>query len=183
MEEIIKTPEVETTTESATTFMEVVKNCIVNGAKRINGLKVKNINFDEDYEDKSYIRISFTVDRAIPGFVTNDGGATYEKGNVNVVFTSSFALAGLIKENEDLAWMANTIANKPKALSLIFSGATIDILQMEYPTGTPVVNPFSKNTEGQIYDHDVITNNVIAIKLSKSGERFADKLADKMLDE
>lgn len=164
-------------------FIEIVKKCIVNGAKRVNGLKVKNINFDEEYEDKNYIRISFTVDKPITGYVTNDGGATYEKGETNIVFTSSFALAGLIKENEDMAWMANTIANKPKALSLIFSGATIDILQMEYPTGTPVVNPFAKNQEGQVYDHDVITNNVINIKLSKSGERFADRLADKMLDE
>lgn len=178
--------EIQTTNEvvEVRTINDIVRECLLNGWTRINGLKVRNVNFDEEYEDKDYIRISFTLDKAIPGFITTDNGLTYVKDKTNIIFTSTFALSALVKEDEDNAWMANIIAKKPKATCMIFNGATIDIIQTEIEAGNEVKNPFSRD-ENKIfptYDHNVIVNNIVAVKFSRAGEKWIERLADKMLD-
>ena len=90
----------------------------------------------------------------------------------------------MVKEDEDNAWMANIIAKKPKATCMIFNGATIDIIQTEIEAGNEVKNPFSRD-ENKIfptYDHNVIVNNIVAVKFSRAGEKWIERLADKMLD-
>lgn len=184
-QETVETPEVNEMTESS--VRDIIRNLIADGATRINRLKIKNVNYDKDYEDKNHIRVTITLDRKVPGYVPimdNNGNITgYEKGMTNLIYTSTFALAAVLKENEDFSWLANHIVDKPKALTLIFNGATIDVLQREFPKGTPVVNPFSTNSnkEWPIYDHDITVNDVINITLGKTGERMAMTLASNIL--
>lgn len=184
-QETVETPEVNEMTESS--VRDIIRNLIADGATRINRLKIKNVNYDKDYEDKNHIRVTITLDRKVPGYVSimdNNGNITgYEKGMTNLIYTSTFALAAVLKENEDFSWLANHIVDKPKALTLIFNGATIDVLQREFPKGTPVVNPFSTNSnkEWPIYDHDITVNDVINITLGKTGERMAMTLASNIL--
>lgn len=184
-QETVETPEVNETSESS--VRDIIRNLIADGATRINKLKIKNVNYDPDYEDKDYIRVSLTLDRKVPGFVPvmdNNGNITgYEYGLTNVIYTSTFALAAVLKENEDFSWLANHMVAKPKALTLLFNGATIDILQRQIAKGTPVVNPFSTQTnkEWPVYDHDMVTNDVISITLGKTGEKMAMTLASNIL--
>lgn len=184
-QEIVETPEVNETSESS--VRDIIRNLIADGATRINKLRIKNVNYDPDYEDKDYIRVSLTLDRKVPGFVPvtdNNGNITgYEYGLTNVIYTSTFALAAVLKENEEFSWLANHIVAKPKALTLLFNGATIDILQRQIAKGTPVVNPFSTQTnkEWPVYDHDMVTNDVISIALGKTGEKMAMTLASSIL--
>lgn len=184
-QETVETPEVNETTESS--VRDIIRNLIADGATRINKLRIKNVNYDPDYEDKDYIRVSLTLDRKVPGFVPvmdNNGNITgYEYGLTNVIYTSTFALAAVLKENEEFSWLANHMVAKPKALTLLFNGATIDILQRQIAKGTPVVNPFSTQTnkEWPVYDHDMVTNDVISITLGKTGEKMAMTLASNIL--
>lgn len=184
-QEIVETPEVNETSESS--VRDIIRNLIADGATRINKLRIKNVNYDPDYEDKDYIRVSLTLDRKVPGFVPvtdSNGNITgYEYGLTNVIYTSTFALAAVLKENEEFSWLANHIVAKPKALTLLFNGATIDILQRQIAKGTPVVNPFSTQTnkEWPVYDHDMVTNDVISIALGKTGEKMAMTLASSIL--
>lgn len=184
-QETVETPEVNETNESS--VRDIIRNLIADGATRINKLKIKNANYDPNYEDKDYIRVSLTLDRKVPGFVAvmdNNGNITgYEYGLTNVIYTSTFALAAVLKENEEFSWLANHIVNKPKALTLLFNGATIDILQRQIAKNTPVVNPFSTQTnkEWPVYDHDMIANDVITITLGKTGETMAMMLASNIL--
>lgn len=184
-QETVETPEVNETSESS--VREIIRNLIADGATRINKLKIKNVNYDPDYEDKDYIRVSLTLDKKVPGFVPvmdNNGNITgYKYGLTNVIYTSTFALAAVLKENEDFSWLANHMVAKPKALTLLFNGATIDILQRQIAKGTPVVNPFSTQTnkEWPVYDHDMVTNDVISITLGKTGEKMAMTLANNIL--
>lgn len=184
-QETVETPEVNEMTESS--VHDIIRNLITDGATRINRLKIKNVNYDKDYEDKNHIRVTITLDRKVPGYVPimdNNGNITgYEKGMTNLIYTSTFALAAVLKENEDFSWLANHIVDKPKALTLIFNGATIDVLQREFPKGTPVINPFSTNSnkEWPIYDHDITVNDVINITLGRTGERMAMTLASNIL--
>lgn len=182
-EEVIVSVEANEAQINTNSVRDIIRNLIADGATRINKLRIKNVNFDQDYENKNYIRVSFTLDRPVPGYVSKDNGLSFEKGMTQLIYTSTFAIAAVLKENEDYAWLANEIVNRPKALSLILNGATIDILQREIPKGTPAVNPFSTQTEKEwpIYDHDMIINDVINITLGKTGERMAEKLADRIL--
>ena len=51
--------EIQTTNEvvEVKTINDIVRECLLNGWTRINGLKVRNVNFDEEYEDKDYTSI------------------------------------------------------------------------------------------------------------------------------
>lgn len=172
------TPQVE-----QSTVKDIIRNLIADGATRVNKLRIKNVNFDEDHEKKDYCRVSLTLDRAVEGYVSKDNGATFERGMTNIIWTSTFALGATLKESEDNAWLANPIVQRPQALNLILSGATIDIIQREYSKGSSIVNPFSTNTEKvwPIAAHDTIISDVIDIKLSKTGEKMAMRMADAIL--
>lgn len=160
-------------------YRNIIKHLIASGCKRIESNKIKNVNFTEK---DNYTMISFTLIKPIRGFVSEDGGITYKEGLTNVVFTSSYAIAGAFKEDEELGWMANSILENPKALNLILNGATIDIIQQEFAAGEEIVNPFSsKESVSGPYDHDVIINHIVGYKLSKVGQRMSDRLADKCL--
>lgn len=162
------------------TYREIVRELLANGARKINKLKVKNINFTEK---ENYTAVGITFTTKVPGFTSNDNGMTYEKGMTNTIFVSLFSLVSVIKENEDLAWMGNKLSETPNILPLIFCGAELSIMQREYAAGTEVVNPFSTRTDvvAPVYDHDIIVNDVVDIELGTTGKKMADKLADKML--
>lgn len=161
-------------------YENVIKGILANGGKRINGIRVKNVNVTEK---DNYVMVSFTLGSEIRGFISDDNGATFKEGKTVTLFTSLYAIAGAMKEDEDLSWMANALLQHPEALNLILNGATIDIVQQDVPQGVEHRNPFTtqQKVEGNVYDHDVIINNVVKFKLGNTGLRFADKLADKLL--
>lgn len=165
---------------SNVSYQNIIKKLIASGCKRINSVRIKNVNFTEK---DNYTMISFTLASAIRGFVSKDGGVTYEEGQTNTIFTSLYAIVGALKEDEELGWMANAFLENPQALNLIFNGSTVDILQQEVAAGEEFKNPFStrEDIEPQVYDHDLIINHILGFKLGKVGMKMADRLADKLM--
>lgn len=161
-------------------YQNCIKKLIAAGCKRINSVRIKNVNFTEK---DNYTMISFTLSTPIRGFVSNDNGVTYQEGMTNTLFTSLYAIVGAIKEDDELGWMANALLDNPQALNLIFNGGSIDILQQEIVAGEQFINPFStrNNAAVQVYDHDVIINHIIGFKLGKTGEKMAARFADKLM--
>ena len=161
-------------------YQNCIKKLIAAGCKRINSIRIKNVNFTEK---DNYTMISFTLSTPIRGFVSNDNGITYQEGMTNTLFTSLYAIVGAIKEDDELGWMANALLDNPQALNLIFNGGSIDILQQEIVAGEQFTNPFStrNDTAVQVYDHDVIINHIIGFKLGKTGEKMAARFADKLM--
>lgn len=161
-------------------YTNIIKKLIASGCKRINSVRIKNVNFTEN---DNYTMVSFTLGSTIRGFISKDGGITYEEGQTNIIFTSLYAIVGALKEDEELGWMANALLNNPQALNLIFNGATVDILQQEISAGEEFKNPFSTrdDVESQVYDHNLIINHVLGFKLGKVGMKMADRLADKLM--
>ena len=168
--------ETDVTTNS---FQETIKSLILGGAKKLNNIRIKNVNFTEK---DNYTMVSFTLSNPIRGYVSNDNGNTYEEGMTNIIFTSLYAIVGTLKEDDELSWMANALLEHPTALNLIFNGSTIDIIQQDIPAGEEFINPFSTNPnpDVQVYNHNLIINHIIKFKLSKVGLRMADRLADKL---
>ena len=161
------------------TYQDAIKNLLLNGAKKLTNIRIKNVNFSEK---DNYTMVSFTLSNPIRGYVSNDNGVSYEEGMTNIIFTSLYAIVGTLKEDDELSWMANALLENPKALNLIFNGSTIDIIQQDITAGEEFVNPFSTKSdpEVQVYDHNLIINHIIKFKLSKVGLRMADKFADKL---
>ena len=155
-----------------------IKALVANGGKRHKDVRVKNVNVtDKDV----YTMVSFTTNKALRAYVAEDD--EFVLGTSNVIYSSLFAIAGAMREDEDLAWMTNALLDNANAVQLILSGATLDVIQVEYAAGESIYNPFTtkEDSEPTEYDHDVIINYIIGITLSKIGEKFADKLADKLL--
>lgn len=155
-----------------------IKALVANGGKRHKDVRVKNVNVtDKDV----YTMVSFTTNKALPAYVAD--GDEFVMGSSNVVYSSLFAIAGAMRENEELAWMTNALLENANAVQLIMSGATLDIVQVEYAAGEAIYNPFTtkEDSDATEYDHDVIINYIVGITLSKVGEKFADKLADRLL--
>jgi len=168
--------EAEETTQKS--YDKIIKTILGTGAKRINNNRIKNVNFDEK---DTYTRVSFTLTKGVPGFVTEDNGNTWKEGITNVIYVSLYAIAGALKEDPDLAWMANAISERPAVLNLIFNGANIDIIQEFVVAGQDYTNPFSSKENPIVFDHDTIINHVVKFKLGDTGKQMANTLAIKMM--
>lgn len=163
------------------TYDDKIKNLIVAGGRMYKGLRVKNVLSSEE---DNYDRVTLVIDGSVPAKISIDNGLTFTTGQSSNIFTSTFALAGTIKEDEDLSFLANYIISSPKIVNLLFNGSLIDIIQMTYPANIPIVNPFSTKEDGnsRIYDHEVIINYIVKIKPGRTGLKMIDKLADKIME-
>lgn len=174
----------ETITPSVTvtdSFETIVAKLSANkDNKTYRGLKVRNVivNLDDD----ELPRITLIVNSDIDGYVEKDGA--YVAGKTHNVFTSAFALAAVLKENEETAMMANYIVRNPKVAETLFSGAIINLVQVPVKSGAEYVNPFTTKTDAEAYvsDHDWISNLVVAVKLGTVGNKVIDRLIDRMVD-
>lgn len=161
------------------TFEDCIRYLKAVGGKVIKNIKVKNTNFTEK---DNYTMVSFTIGQNIQGYVAREDGS-FIQGERNVIFTSLFAIVGAVKENDELSWVANYLIEHPKSLNLLFNGGTIDIIQVPVTAKEVYVNPFSSKREEVVFEHDTIINNVIGFHLGKTGEKVAERLMDKLLDE
>ena len=180
--QVAETPAVATTeqTEGQKSFKENIKDLLAGGAKRYNGLRIKNVKYSEE---DNYTRITLVVQPSIPGMVSHDNGATWEPGLTNNIFTSSFALAGMLKEDEEKSWLAEALIENPQAFNIIMNGGTVDIIQQKVDAGVPYKNPFSTREDAAetTFDRDVIINYVVGFTFGKTGQKYADVLAVKMM--
>ena len=119
-------------------YQNVIKKLIASGCKRINSVRIKNVNYTEK---DNYTMISLTLAKNVRGYVSEDEGVTFELGETNVIFTSLFAIVGALKEDEELGWMGNALLENPQALNLILNGSTVDIIQQEIEQGVEFTNP------------------------------------------
>lgn len=148
--------------------------------KTYRGLKVRNVIVNLD--DEELPRITLVVNSDIDGFVEKDGA--YVAGKTHNVFTSAFALAAVLKENEETAMMANYIVRNPKVAETLFSGSMINLIQVPVKANAEYVNPFTTKADADAYvsDHDWISNLVVAVKLGTVGNKVIDRLIDRMVD-
>lgn len=155
---------------------EVVKELKKNGCVEYHAT-IKNITITVMEE---WVRLGITLNKNVPGYQQDENGA-WEKGETNVIFTSTYSIGSLIKENDEAAFAANHLIENPTALKVILSRAEITILQEAVATGQSYKNPFSENAEPVVFDHDTIINHIVDIKMSEFGNKMLETLAIKML--
>ena len=172
--------EVLETNNGERTMKDIIKELMAKGCKRVNDVTVKNVIVEEF---DNYTRATLVTREGLDAFVSDDNGATYHKGKSNNLFSSTFAIAGAMKEDEELSWMANSIVEHPNVLNLILNGSKIDVIIEEVPAKTEYINPFTTKVDKTpvVFENDTYVKYVVGIKLGKSGQRMADKLADKLM--
>ena len=184
----VETNAVETTETTATNnsilgYRDIIAKMIREGGTLIKNNRIKNVNVTQK---DNHVMVSFTLTNKIKGFIpVEEGSDEYVEGMTNIIFTSLPAVLGAMKEDEDLAWMANSINKSPNILNLVLNGASINIIQELLPAGVEYFNPFSTkvNQEARVYDHDTYINNVLDFKLSRVGGTMADKIANMIIGE
>lgn len=178
-------------------YKDIIRKAIANGAKKFSGLKIKSVN--ATIKENS-IMVSFTLKANIPAFVP-DAAGNYSRNEFNVVYTNTFALIGMMKENDEFGWSANLLKNYiddiidndeldvaakerkiSNKLNLIFFGASLTLLQIEYLMGDTIKNIFSTNTRDDsdpyVASHDTIVNYPIEFKFGPMGTKQLMKFAD-----
>lgn len=156
---------------------KVIDTLLKAGAKRINGLKVRNVTISRE---ESYTRIGLSTDTEIDGFLSDENGV-YTPGKTTLVFVSSYSIASQFKDNDDTAFAANHIVEHPEALQVLLSRATFDVIQEKIKAGDSWKNPWSDSGDERSYDHDTIINHVVNIRLSSMGNKMLEALAMKLL--
>lgn len=156
---------------------KVIDALLKAGAKRINGLKVRNVTISHE---ESYTRIGLSTDTEIDGFLSDENGV-YAPGKTTLVFVSSYSIASQFKDNDNTAFAANHIVEHPEALQVLLSRATFDVIQEKIKAGDSWKNPWSDSGDERTYDHDTIINHVVNIRLSPMGIKMLEALAMKLL--
>ena len=157
---------------------EIINKLLKDGAKEVKNLKIKNVTVTTL---ENYTRLGLTLDKPVEGYIAKADGS-FEKGETNIIFVSAFAIASVLKDNDDTAFAANHLVENPQAMNVILSRATIDIIQEPVASGQEYRNPWSNNEDNAtVFTHDTIINHLTSIKLSDFGIKKLDTLADKLL--
>lgn len=157
---------------------KVIDALLKEGAKRVNNIKIRNVTISHE---ENYTRIGLSTDTEVDGYVQDENGI-YNPAKTTLVFVSSFSISSQFKDDDNTAFAANHIVEHPEALQVLLSRATFDVIQEPVAAGQVWHNPWSDNDgEGKTYDHDVIINHIVNIRLSPIGLKMLEALAMKLL--
>lgn len=153
---------------------DIIKELIASGkAKRINGLTVKNVvatQFD------THALLTFVVKEFVIGDtrdaneVDSFGQPVVRLGKTHNVQTSSYAVAGIMKDNPKLAIFATDVVDTPQTANMLFAGSKIDVVLQYVPANTEYVNPFASNPEPVVFDRDKMIHHIVSLGLGEVGQ-------------
>ena len=130
------------------------------------------------YSDKV---VTLTFTNPIRGYITTENGIIESQEEIGTISIPLNNIANLFEEDDDLAWLKNTILLYPFIIKRVLKGARIDILQQYIPKGEEYHSYLNKDDIPQIFDQDVIINDGIKIELTTEGKEVADDVAELML--
>lgn len=112
----------------------------------------------------NYFMISLTLNRKLRAMRADADGEFVETTH-NVIFSSNFALGGVIKHNRKINWLANDLVKNADTFKLIIINATVDIANEFVEAGTDYANPFTTTGNSSIMQNDTFVNHIINIEV------------------
>lgn len=155
---------------------DFVAGVIKNGGNTAKAT-VRNVNVTAF---ENYIRLALTLDKPIKGYVAQEDG-TYKLGETKIVFISLFSVTAIMKQKEDISFVANHLLSNPQACQVLLSNAKIDLVQQPVKAGETYVNPFSESGAETVFEHDTIINHLVDFSLTDRANALIDKLALSMM--
>lgn len=141
---------------------------IVNELIRRENVKVyKNVHVINATitEKPNYFMISLTLDRKVRAMRAEGPDGGFVETEHNVIFSSNFALGGVVKHNRKINWLANDLVKNADAFKLIVINSTITIANEAVSAGEEYINPFSTNGSSTIMQNDTFVNHIIDIQV------------------
>lgn len=158
-----------TNPEEPSTYEKIVQSLIkADGNEYYRNLKVKTAKVTEM---ENYFMVNLTINRPIRAMVA-DANGVFKEGSRNIIFSSNFALGGVIKNTESIAWIGNSLVENAKVFEAIMAGATIDVISQPVKSGQLYHNPFSTRNNETKMSNDTFINHIVAIRVS--GETSED---------
>lgn len=155
--------------EEESTYEVIVQSLIkADGNEYYRNLKVKTAKVTEM---ENYFMVNLTINRPIRAMVADENGV-FKEGSRNIIFSSNFALGGVIKNTESIAWIGNSLVENAKVFEAIMAGATIDVISQPVKAGQLYHNPFSTRNNETKMSNDTFINHIVAIRVS--GETSED---------
>ena len=148
---------------------EICTHLIANGASVIKS-SISGVTIDD--EDEDGIIANITLKNAVT-LIT----ATTETTTKTIrMYVSS--LLSILREDDDMVWLATVLKTEYKLIPIIFAGAKIEVIQQIIGSGEEFVNPFTTKAEPKVYAyaHAVACNYVKSIEFSKRGMHFIDAI-------
>lgn len=151
---------------------EVIKELIASGnARRINDLTVRNVvakEFD------THALLTFVVKEYVIGDTRTEevdafGQPIISLGKTHNVQTSSYAVAGVMKDSPKMAIFAADVVNNPNLANMLFAGAKVDVIMQFVAAGEEYVNPFASNAEPTTFDRDKMIHHIVRLELGEVG--------------
>ena len=151
---------------------EIIKELISSGnAKRIKGLTVRNVvakEFD------SHALLTFVVKEYVIGDTRTEevdafGQPIITLGRSHNVQTSSYAVAGVMKDSPKMAIFAPDVVSNPNIANMLFAGAKIDVIMQFVAAGEEYTNPFATNAEPTTFERDKMIHHVVRLELGEVG--------------
>ena len=153
---------------------DIIKELIASGnAKRLNNLTVKNVvatEFD------THTLLTFVVKEFVIGDTRDAnevdafGQPVVKLGKTHNVQTSSYAVAGVMKDSAKLAIFATDVVDTPQTANMLFAGAKIDVVMQYVAAGEEYVNPFASNPEPVVFERDKMIHHIVALNLGEVGQ-------------
>ena len=153
---------------------DVIKELLASGkAKRVNGLTVRNV-VATPYD--THCLLTFVVKEIVIGDVQDkEQTDAYSEplvklGQTHNVQSSSYAVAGVMKDNPKLAIFASDVVDDPTLANMLFAGAKIDVIMQYVPAHTEYVNPFASNPKPTEFDRDKMIHHIVALSMGEVGQ-------------
>lgn len=155
--------------EEPSIYEKIVQSLIkADGNEYYRNLKVKTAKVTEM---ENYFMVNLTINRPIRAMVADENGV-FKEGSRNIIFSSNFALGGVIKNTESIAWIGNSLVENAKVFEAIMAGATIDVISQPVKANQLYRNPFSTRNNETKMSNDTFINHIVAIRVS--GETSED---------
>ena len=151
---------------------EIIKELIASGnARRINGLTVRNVvakEFD------THALLTFVVKEYVIGDTRTEevdafGQPIISLGKTHNVQTSSYAVAGVMKDSPKMAIFAADVVSNPNIANMLFAGAKVDVIMQFVAAGETYVNPFASNAEPATFERDKMIHHIVRLELGEVG--------------
>ena len=154
---------------------DIIKELIASGkAKRLNGLTVKNVvatKFENHWLLTFVIKEFVIGDTRDANEVDAFGQPIVKLGKTHNVQTSSYAVAGVMKDSPKLAIFANDVIDTPEtSANMLYAGSKIDVVMQFVAAGEEYANPFASNPEPVTFERDKMIHHIVALGLGEVGQ-------------
>lgn len=152
---------------------EVIKELLASGtAKRVNNLTVRNVIATEldQHALLTFVIKEYVIgDTRKEGEVDAFGQPIVTLGRSHNVQTSSYAVAGVMKDSPKMAVFALDVVNNPSIANMLFAGAKIDVIMQFVAAGEKYVNPFASKPTPTTFERDKMIHHIVRLELGEVG--------------